>query len=156
MNSAVIQAVVEQIDAALGTTKLFFREKGGSLDSIQGARPAPPYALFRQVTRPGDPNRFDAVEIVALLLWAGEIEIRGILAGLEAVNDLWIPRVEDNAGTGVAVNVRCRLQSRVGPEPEKEARMPPPLEAYALWKAVLTYRVTYASLASGQSWAVSL
>lgn len=135
---------------------MFFREEGGSLDSIQGARPDPPYALFQQVSRPADPNKFDSAEIIALMLWAGQIEIRGILAGLEAVNDLWIPKVGDSAGVPVAVNVRCGIQSRVGPEAEPEARMPSPNEAYALWKAVLTYRVTYASLAPGQSWAVTL
>lgn len=147
MNSQVVGAIAGRIDTALGDVPLFFREVGGSLDSIQGARPTPPYALFQQVTRPSDPSVFDAIEIVALMLWADQIGIRDILAGLEAVNDLWIPRVDD-----AAVNVRCKLQSRVGPEAEKEARMPAPNESYALWRAVSTYRVTYADLASGQSW----
>lgn len=151
MNSAVIQAVVEQIDAALGTTKLFYREHGGQ-DSIQGARPAPPYALFRDVTRPADPNKFDEVEIIALLVWAGEREIRGILAGLRVIDDLWIPRVVDVNGIPTANNIRCKFQSRPGPEAEPEARMPSPMESYALWKSVSTWRVTYADLASGQSW----
>lgn len=152
MNSQVVGAIAGRIDTALGDVPLYFREQGGSSDSIQGARPAPPYALFQQVTRPGDPSKFDAAEIVALMLWAGEREIRGILEGLEEIDGLWIPRVE-SAGVAVAVNVRCKLQSRVGPQPEPEARMPPPMESYALWKSVGTYRITYMNLVgASQSW----
>lgn len=151
MNSAVVGTIAGRIDTALGEVPLFYREHGGQ-DSIQGARPAPPYALFQQVTRPSDPNKFDEIEIVALMVWAGEREIRGILEGLEVLNDLWIPRVE-SAGVAVAMNVRCELQSRIGPEAEPEARMPAPMESYALWKAVLTWRVSYMNLVdTSQSW----
>lgn len=153
MNSQVVGAIAGRIDTALGDVPLFFREVGGSLDSIQGARPAPPYALFRDVTRPADPNKFDEVEIIALLVWAGEREIRGILAGLRVIDDLWIPRVVDANGIPTANNIRCEFQSRPGPGAEPEARMPPPMESYALWKSVSTYRITYMSLVSAsQSW----
>lgn len=86
------------------------------------------------------------------MLWAGEREIRGILEGLEEIDGLWIPRVE-SVGVAVAMNVRCELQSRAGPEAEPEARMPPPMESYALWKSVSTYRITYMNLVgASQSW----